>query len=144
MKILFVCRGNVGRSQMGEEIFRQLTKGEYETSSAGTSVYDKEGVSQDGKKLGDLVAANEVVNSLKEIGVDAGDNVRTQLTPEMVEGADKIIVMAEPETIPDYLKNSDKVTYWEVADPKGMDQQDTNKIRDQITELVKGFIGTIR
>lgn len=143
MKVLFVCRGNVGRSQMGEEIFKQLTNGEHETSSAGTKVYDKEGVSQDGKKLGDLVAANEVVNSLKEIGVEAGDNVRTQLTPEMVEAADKIIVMAEPETIPDFLKNSDKVTYWEVGDPKGMDQEGTNKIRDQITELVKDFISKI-
>jgi protein-tyrosine-phosphatase len=143
MKILFVCRGNVGRSQIAEEIFKQLVGGNYTVSSAGTSVYDKEGNSQDGKKLGDLAAANEVINSLKEIGVEVRDNVRTQITPEMVAEADKIIVMAEPETIPDFLKNSNKVNYWEVEDPKGMDQENTNKIRDQITVLIKGLITRI-
>ncbi len=96
-----------------------------------------------GKKLHEFEAAKEVVLSLQEIGIDASENKRDQIDEEMVEEADLVVVMAEEHTIPDFLKNSSKVKYWEVEDPKGMSQEDTNKIRDQISVLIDGLLDEI-
>lgn len=140
MKILFVCRGNVGRSQIAETVFNQRASAKHHAFSAGTWVRDKDGVSMHGKKLNEFEAAKEVISSLHEIGIDASKNKRDQIDNEMVEEADLIVVMAEEHTIPEFLKNSPKVKYWEVEDPKGMSQEDTNKIRDQISVLVDGLL----
>lgn len=68
-----------------------------------------------------------------------GNVARTQLHPEMLEGMDQIIVMAEPETIPEWLSTHPKMVYWEVEDPKGKTLERTREIRDQIRGLVKGL-----
>ncbi len=142
MKILFICRGNVGRSQMAAALFSKFVPG-YEVISAGTRVVDKEGNSRDGQKLKDLPAAEYVIACMAEEGVDVRENVRRQLTPEMVAGADKIIVMAEPETIPDYLKGSPNAEYWDVIDPKGesleMHKRIKEEIKEKLSELMKSL-----
>lgn len=139
MKTLFVCRGNVGRSQIAETICNQRAKGKHHAFSAGTWVKDTGGMSMHGKKLHEFEAAKAVIISLHEIGINASENKRDQIDEVMVEEADHIVVMAEEHTIPDFLKNSTKVEYWEVADPKGMSQEDTNKVRDQISMLIDGL-----
>ncbi len=92
------------------------------------------------QKLKDLDGAEKIIESLREIGIDAKDFKRDQLTQEMINTSDKIIVMAEEETIPDYLKESTKVIYWDIEDPKNMSQAETNEIRDQIIPKVKNLI----
>ena len=140
MKILFVCTGNVGRSQIAEAIFNSLTKGKHTAVSAGTRVFDSEGVSQQGQKLHERESAKEVIESLKKVGFDVSNNQRDQVTKEMAENADRIVVMAEQETIPDFLINNAKVTLWTIEDPWNKDQQTTDRIRDEITEKVKLLI----
>jgi arsenate reductase (thioredoxin) len=144
MKILFVCRGNVGRSQMAEVMFNKLAAGKHHAFSAGTWVYDKEGNSKHGQKLSELKGvADECMCAVRELGLDMSENQRDQLTPEMLQEADRVIVMAEEYSIPDYLKQCSNVTYWTVEDPKGMNQEDTNKIRDQIKGLVEGLVAEL-
>ena len=135
MKILFICRSNVGRSQMASALFNKVAPG-CEVKSAGIQVMDKDGNSRDGQKLKDLSAAEHVIGVLKEEGIDAEEFVRRQLTPEMAEWADKIVVMAEPETIPDYLKDSPKIAYWDVKDPKGTSFEIHRETKEKIKELV--------
>jgi protein-tyrosine-phosphatase len=133
MKVLFVCRGNVGRSQIAAELFSKYS-GE-KASSAGTKVFDREG-----QKLKSLPLAEPVIRFMKEEGIDVSENVRTQVTFEMIQDFDKVIVMAEPETIPDYLSNSEKFVYWEIEDSKGKDDKEHKKIIEIIREKVKGLI----
>ena len=111
----------------------------HEVSSAGTRVVDKEGNSRDGQKLKDLPAAEHVITCLAEEGIDVRENIRRQLTPAMVTDAEKIIVMAEPETIPDYLKDSPKTVYWGISDPKGTDLEAHRLTRDIIKRLIAGL-----
>ena len=142
MKILFICRENVGRSQMAEAIFKQLND-KHEILSAGTKVVSKDGESRHGQILKDLPAAENVILVLKEKGIQVAENTRTQLSPDLVAWADKIIVMAVHETIPDYLLKSQKVIYWKIIDPKGTPLDAHRQIMVQIEDLVRKFMKTI-
>ena len=95
MKILFVCKGNVGRSQMAAELFTKYTG--IKAFSAGIKVFENEN-----QKLNEIPLAEPVIRFMKKEGIDVAENVRTQLTPEMVKEFDKMVVMAESDIIPDY------------------------------------------
>ena len=133
MKILFVCRGNVGRSQMAVALFYKYSG--IKAFSAGTKVFEKEG-----QKLKEIPLAEPVIRFMREEGIDVAGNTRTQLTPEMIKDFDKIIVMAEPETIPEYLSKSDKAEFWDIEDPKGMDDKGYKKIVSEMKSKIKLFI----
>ncbi len=140
MKILFVCRGNVGRSQMAEALFKQQTT-DHEVLSAGTRVVSKTGESRHGQTLRDLMpAADNVILALRKKGIEAAENTRTQLDEEMVSWADIIVTMAEPNTAPDYLANSLKAIYWDVKDPKETTLAEHESILQEIEVLIHDFI----
>ena len=132
MKVLFVCHGNVSRSQRAMTMFNELSK-KHSSTSAGTHVGEKEG----------YLLHEDVINSMKEIGYDLSQNRRKQLTKEMVEKADKIIVMAAKEDWPDYLKNSKKVTFWKVDDDKGQNYEFARKVARQVKKKVEELVKEI-
>ena len=102
---------------------------------AGTKVFEKEG-----QKLSEIPLAEPVIRFMREEGVDIAENTRIQLTPEMIKDFDKIIVMAEPETIPEYLSKSDKAEFWDIEDPKGMDDKGYKKIVSEMKSKIKLLI----
>lgn len=136
MKILFVCKANVGRSQMAEAFFNKLNQNkENESWSAGAQVYEHEG-----ETIGENKKAGFVVDVMNEEGIDVSDNVRNQLTSEMADDSDKIIMMADKELLPDFLKDSDKIVFWSVMDGKDTSYETHVQIRDEIKELVEKLI----
>jgi arsenate reductase (thioredoxin) len=137
MKILFVCRGNVGRSQIAEALLIKLVGDTHVVISAGTSVRDKEGNSRQGEKLKDREGAANIVTVMAEMGIDVKDKQRDQLSESMVEQADIIISMAEKESMPEYLFMSTKVKYWEFPDPKGAGLDEVREMRDSILKKVE-------
>ena len=142
MKILFICRGNVGRSQIAEHIFNSLTT-EHTAISAGTRVINREGNSVDGEKIATIELAKPVIDTLAEIDLDATEATRTQLTPELLASADIVVSMAEPATHPGYLNEREDLITWEIEDPKGFNLEQTGEIRDQIADNVKTLLNTI-
>jgi protein-tyrosine-phosphatase len=115
MKILFICRGNVGRSQMAKALANKYLS--IDAMSAGTRV-PTEGPGKEGMHLEDIPVAAPVIRCLREMeGIDVSRSQNKQLTPAMLTGMDKVVVMAELETWPDFLKESDLVEYWEIEDP---------------------------
>jgi arsenate reductase len=144
MKVLFVCRANVGRSQIAEAIFNKLAPEGYTSISAGTNVLDKEGNSMEGQTLANRVGAEQVLEVLRELNIEAGSAVRNQITESMINESNVVVVMAEKETWPEYLLNNNKVIYWEIIDPKAMGIDETRQIRDQIAGLVEKLIAEIK
>lgn len=138
MKILFVCRRNHGRSQLAEALFEKFAKGKHQVSSVGTEVI-REGANREGEKISD----QQIIAAMKELGIDISEKVRNQLTPQMVEEADYIIVTAQPESIPDYLKQSPKAIFWEIKDTGEIPYDEVKIIRDQLKTLIKKFIQTL-
>ena len=132
----------MGRSQMAEAIFKQLTGGKHLSQSAGTEAMGSDGKDLDGMLLKDRNSSKHVIESMNEIGISISNNFIKRLTPEMVENADKIIVLVEPETVPGFLKDNEKVLYWNIIDPDEQTLGFHKQTRDQIKRLVEEFIGS--
>ena len=84
--ILFVCTGNSCRSVMAEGLFKKLTEGrecEFTVSSAGISA------------INGFPPTKETIDVMKEEGMDVSSHLSRRLTKDLIDVADKIIVMED-------------------------------------------------
>lgn len=131
MKILFICKSNVGRSQMAPAFFNRLSK-KNKAVGAGTHVGENEN-----QPLHEFV-----IKCMSEAGYDLSKNTRKQLTKEMIKKADKIVAMTEKENLPDYV-DMKKVVFWSIEDAKDRSLEFHRQIRVKIKELVEKFVKEI-
>lgn len=118
MQLLFVCYGNVGRSQVAQTYFNLLSR--HHAQSAGIAV--DELVARDnlpGKRLKDLPRQCAVTYLRQELGIDIAEKERQQLLPAMLDSPDLTIVIAERERWPGYLQEGSKVVFWDIPDAAG-------------------------
>lgn len=132
MSILFICQANVGRSQSAMELYR---KAGGQADSAGTKV------DMPGTTLVERPGAANIVQVMREDhGIDMIHNVRTQLTEDLALPYDTLVVMAEPETWPGWLKNDKRVIYWKVLDTKGQDLSTTREVVGIINSKIQTLL----
>ena len=129
MKVLFICRANVGRSQAAMELYNQLHPGG--ADSAGTIVDNP------GERLIDRKGAVNIIEVMQENGIDIANNIRKQLNEDMIDQYDKLVVMAERDTIPEWLKKEPKAIIWTIQDPKNQDVETTRSIVGKLRDLVR-------
>ena len=132
MTILYVCRSNVGRSQMAEALHTSV--GDV-ADSAGIFVGKREGF-----RVKDIENTKNLIAVMREEGINIAKNRLTQLNENMVNKYSKVIVMAEPDIWPDYLINNKKIEYWYLEDPKGTDLENYKKVRDKIKYKVRELL----
>ena len=137
MKVLFVCNANMGRSQVAEASFNQLSS--VPARSAGTRADEIiERAQPSSRRLKD--GGSSAISYMSEQGVDVSEQLREQLISEMVQEADKVIVMADDDTWPDYLRNSDKVAVWTIQDTRGMGPDSARPLYDEIKRRVHELV----
>jgi arsenate reductase (thioredoxin) len=137
MKILFVCRSNVGRSQMAEVLFNKLSK-KHSSISAGVKVEERK---YRGRKLIDTTSI--MVPVMEEIDCDVSNKISKQITEKMVEGFDMVVVMANKDDCPKYLLDNKKVVFWKVEDPRHKGIEGHRKIRDEIKRKIEKLLEDI-
>jgi len=139
-KVLFVCFANIGRSQVAQACFDQLSQ--YDSDSAGIGV-DEQLARRNltTRTLKDVRDQRSVEYIRKAFGVDVSDKERQQLTPEMVDEADLVIVIAEKNRWPDYLQEGGKVVFWDIPDAARQDDYFAydvyRQVQDRVEQLVK-------
>jgi protein-tyrosine-phosphatase len=137
MKILFVCEGNVNRSQMAATFMHDVAP-DLDVSSAGTLVKLEDNAQQ----LSTL--SKKGIEVMKEMGFDMSNNFMRQLTPAMVHDADHVILMGDTPggPLPEYLAKSTKLEKWNVPDP-GYGEigyvEARDSIRTQVEVLAKSL-----
>ena len=119
--VLFVCLHNAGRSQISKTLFEQLAGPEHIAQSSGT---------QPGERV-----HPEVVEVMKEIGIDLSDEVPKKLTQEQAEWADVVITMGCGDECP-YIPGKRYID-WELDDPKGRPLEEVRETRDEIEQRVR-------
>jgi protein-tyrosine-phosphatase len=119
--VLFVCLHNAGRSQMSQALFERAVEGRHSASSAGTTPADR--------------VHPEVVEAMRELGIDLGGRAPTELTVEAASRADVIVTMGCGDECP-YIPGKRYID-WDLRDPMGLSPAEVAEIRDEITERVR-------
>jgi arsenate reductase len=123
--VLFACVHNAGRSQMAAALFNQLADpGKVHAISAGTDP--------------GLRVHPEVVEAMREVGVDLSAAETRKLTPDVARQAQLLITMGcgdECPVVPG-VKRDD----WPLEDPKGKPLARVRAIRDEIRQRVVALI----
>ncbi len=139
MNILFVCTNNLTRSQMAEVFFNELSN--HKGSSAGLRVREN---GRDGESLQQIASdpsgpsyTQTVLDVMEEKGFNLYGTISKQLTPEMAEAADKVIVMTTQQALPSFLLHNDKVVIWDVRVPSEMSHDTFRYVRDEVRRRVR-------
>lgn len=124
--VLFVCLHNAGRSQMSRALFDQAAagggSGHHRALSAG-SVADPDGH-----------VHPEVVDVMREVGIDLSDVRPVRLTHALAEQADVVVTMGCGDACP-YIPGKRYVD-WDLPDPKGRPLEAVRALRDEIARRV--------
>jgi len=123
-KIVFICKGNMHRSPIAAALYNSFKKDDSFAESYGTMV-NVEG--RTGQKLSSFPTIAIFIKILKDAyGIDISNHVCAQVVPSVLDGVDKIIMIAQDDSIPDWLR-SYKYVKWELPDPEFMTEEDAKK-----------------
>jgi protein-tyrosine-phosphatase len=123
-EVLFVCVHNAGRSQMAAGLVKLRSDGRIRVRSAGSAP---------GEEINPAV-----VEVMREVGVDLGEEFPKPLTDEVVRAADVVITMGCGDACPIYPGK--RYEDWELDDPAGRDAGDVRRIRDEIDARVGALV----
>ena len=142
MEVLFVCNGNITRSQIAKALFNRLSTNHAE--SAGTRVQKD---NREGQTLGEVVeeaaargVSVVVLQLMAEEQMDLSENTRKQVTAAMVEAADKVIVMADRDTLPEYMLSCEKVVFWDLVDTLEASYEFVLAVKEQIKQRFQDLV----
>ncbi len=125
--VIFACVHNAGRSQMAAAFFNTLADpARARAISAGTNPGTR--------------VHPEVLDALRELGIDLAGARPQRLTPELARGATLLVTMGCGEECPlvPGLERDD----WPLADPKGQSMERVREIRDDVRERVSRLLAT--
>ena len=114
--VLFVCLHNAGRSQMSQALFERAASGRHTADSAGTSPAER--------------IHPEVVEVMREEGIDVSNRRPKKLEREAAEAADVVVTMGCGDECP-YIPGRRYVD-WDLPDPTGRPVEEVREIRDEI------------
>ena len=126
-RVLFVCLHNAGRSQMSEALFARDAAGRHEARSAGTEPGDR--------------VHPEVVEAMRELGIDLSAKLPRRLTDEDAEWADVVVTMGCGDECP-YIPGK-RYLDWDLPDPKGRPLEEVRATRDEIARRVIELLGEL-
>lgn len=120
---LFVCLHNAGRSQMSQALFERAAAGRHTALSAGTTP---------GQRV-----HPEVVEVMRELGIDLSERQPQLLTIELAQQADVVVTMGCGDACP-YIPGK-RFLDWDLPDPKGRPIEEVRATRDEIARRVRAL-----
>jgi arsenate reductase len=127
MNVLFVCVQNAGRSQIAEAMFARAAGGRHEARSAGSRPAER--------------VHPEVVEAMRELGVDVSGRVPHGLDRADLEWADQVVTMGCGDECP--VVPGKRYEDWELPDPAGAPLEDVRAVRDEIGRRVDALVAEL-
>jgi arsenate reductase (thioredoxin) len=122
-RVVFACVHNAGRSQMAAALFNRHARGRAWADSAGTQPAE--------------AVHPEVVEVMREIGIDLTMAKPRLLTQALAEGAARVVTMGCAEECP--VVNA-PMEDWGLPDPAGKPLDEVRAIRDDIDRRVRSLL----
>jgi protein-tyrosine-phosphatase len=108
---------------MSQALFERAAAGRHTALSAGTTPAER--------------VHPEVVEAMRELGIDLSDRRPQLLTRELAEQADLIVTMGCGDQCP-YIPGK-RYLDWELLDPKGRPLEEVRATRDEIEQRVNAL-----
>ena len=108
---------------MSQALFERAAEGRHEARSAGTTPGER--------------VHPEVVDVVRELGIDLSTNVPRKLTTELAEWADVVVTMGCGDQCP-YIPGKRYID-WDLQDPKGQPLEAVRATRDDIADRVSAL-----
>ncbi|HEY5319325.1 MAG TPA: arsenate reductase ArsC [Galbitalea sp.] len=123
MNVLFVCTANGGRSVIAERLLRQQADGRHAARSAGSNP--------------GTAVHPQVLEALREIGIDASDHHPQKLDDETIDWADVVVATCD-DACP--VVPGKRYIAWQLPDPKHEPIARVREIRDDIDQRVHELV----
>ena len=126
-RVLFVCHGNAGRSQMAAALLENRTHGGVKARSAGTA------------PAGEVIST--AFEAMDEIGIPLHHSYTKGLDEDVVQAAEIIVIFdgADPFGIPEGVQ----VQEWSVPSIRGLSLEQVRGVRDALDLQVRGLIADL-
>ncbi len=108
---------------MSQALFERAAGGRHTAESAGTTPGER--------------VHPEVVEAMRELGIDLSDRRPRKLTMELAERADVVVTMGCGDECP-YIPGK-RYLDWELQDPKGLPVEEVRRVRDDIAGRVEAL-----
>ena len=123
--VLFVCTHNRGRSQIASAFFNQLADPRKARSiSAGLEAAPR--------------VQDEVIEVMREVGLDLGAVVPIELTGRMLTELNFLVTLGCPERCPTIPLSRRRD--WRLRDPSNLSVDEVRVIRDEVRGLVTDLV----
>ena len=126
---LFVCLHNAGRSQMSAALFERAAAGRHRALSAGSEADPAGRVHP------------EVVEVMRELGVELAGRRPQRLSTELAREADVVVTMGCGDACP-FIPGK-RYLDWDLEDPKGRPLDEVRATRDDIARRVEALAGEL-
>lgn len=132
MEVLFICKFNVGRSQMAEALFNKFARRSHAISAGVNPYYLHQ----------KTVHALSVTRAMADIGMDFTKKRIKMVNREMVRKSDLVVALMSRERarkdLSGYVKNSPKFRLWDIEDVNGSRSEDS-QYKSQVVrrEMIK-------
>jgi arsenate reductase (thioredoxin) len=125
--VLFVCLHNAGRSQMSQALFERAAGGRHTAASAGTTPAER--------------VHPEVIEAMRELGIDLSDRHPQLLTRALAEQADIVVTMGCGDECP-FIPGKRYID-WDLPDPAGRPLDEVRATRDEIAARVDALLAEL-
>ena len=126
-EVLFVCTHNAARSQLAAALLAHHSHGRVHVHSAGTAPAPE--------------VNPTVVQVLREVGVEVGDEFPKPVTDDIVAAADIVVTMGCGDACP--VQPGKRYLDWALDDPEGRSLARVRAIRDDIDARVRGLLAEL-
>lgn len=127
MKIAFVCKNNIWRSQLAEEFFNKASK-----KHQAISAWFNE-VAEDQKVIWSISTATWAVKDADVFGIDIRHKARNQLSKDLLKEVEKVFVLVDD--IPEEYKDNPKIEIHPFVNKRNLPLE----ARKQIVQDIKKF-----
>ena len=127
--VLFVCLHNAGRSQMSQALFERAAAGRHRALSAGSEA-------DPGGRV-----HPEVVDVMRELGIDVADRRPQRLSDELAQRADVVVTMGCGDACP-FIPGK-RYLDWDLPDPKGRPVDEVRATRDDVARRVEALVAEL-
>jgi arsenate reductase (thioredoxin) len=129
--VLFVCKANRGRSVMSQALFERAAGGRHRALSAGSEAAPEGGPHP------------QVVEAMRELGIDVARRQPRRLTTELAAQADAVVTMGCGDACPAIPGKKQLRLDWDLPDPKDRPLAAVRATRDDIDRRVRDLVGEL-